>query len=246
MKSRVLIVEDEETIRYFLRLELEQHNYDVWDVASGEKALKLLETHNFDVVLLDLRLPGVGGLEVMRYLREKSSRTSVIIITAYATLDSAIEALRHGAHDYILKPFNTQDLLASVADGVTRTGGDLNPFSSDSEELVVEPLQINLKSWQAYLNDKPLKLTPTELDLLICFMKTPNTALDSVTLLKTIRGYELSEIEARSIVRVHIHRLRQKLEDPEFWGGRSGQPNLIATVAGGRYLLVAQSKENTP
>ncbi len=237
MKPRILIVDDEETIRYFLRLELEHQNYEVLDVASGEKALTLLETHNFDVALLDLRLPGISGLEVMHYLREKAPQTSVIIITAYATLDSTIDALRHGAHDYVLKPFNTPELLASIADGVARKGEHLNPFASEDETLVVEPLRINLKNWQAYLNDKPLKLTPTELDLLICFMRKPDTALDSVTLLKTIRGYELSEAEARSIVRVHIHRLRQKLEDESFWEGGSPKRNLIVTVTGGRYLL---------
>jgi DNA-binding response OmpR family regulator len=233
MKPRILIVDDEETIRYFLKLELEQQNYEVWDVESGEKALKLLDTHNFDVALLDLRLPGIGGLEVMRRLREKSPESSVIIITAYATLDSAIDALRQGAHDYVLKPFNTRDLLGTIADGVARRGRHVAPNDAREEELVVGSLRLDMKSLQAHFHDVPLKLTPTELDLLLCFMRMPNTALDSVTLLKTIRGYELSESEARSIVRVHVHRLRQKLEvDPT-------QPALIVTVAGGRYLLEA-------
>ncbi len=239
MNPRILIVDDEETIRYFLRLELEQQNYEVWDVSTGEKALKLLETHNFDLALLDLRLPGVGGLEIMSHLRKTAPETSVIIVTAYATLNSAIDALRQGAHDYVLKPFDTQDLLASIADGIARKGGQLNPFASESEELIVEPLRIDLKSWQAYLNDNLLKLTPTELDLLICFMKTPNTALDAVTLLKTIRGYELSETEARSIIRVHIHRLRQKLT-PIVEGETTPSTELIVTIAGGRYLLAAK------
>jgi len=235
VKPRILIVDDEDTIRYFLKLELEEQGYEVWDVATGEKALQLIETHDFDVALLDLRLPGgIGGQEVMHRLHEKSSHTSVIIITAYATLHSAIDALRQGAHDYVLKPFNTQDLLASIADGIARKGGQLSPFTAENGALTAGPLRINLKSWQAYLNNSPLKLTPTELDLLVCFMKSPNTALDSVTLLKTIRGYELAEAEARSIIRVHIHRLRQKLEAAD------SQQNLIVTVTGGRYLLNTQ------
>jgi len=232
MKSRVLIVDDEETIRYFLRLELEERDYEVWDVDEGGKALKLLETHNFDVALLDLRLPGeVSGLDIMHHLREHAAETSVIIITAHATLNSAIDALRQGAHDYVLKPFNTEALMASIADGVKRKGGQLNPFDPQNEELVVGPLRVSLKSWQATLADQPLKLTPTELDLLVCFMRSPNIALDAVTLLKTIRGYELSETEARSIVRVHVHRLRQKLE--KF----APDQELITTIAGGRYML---------
>jgi len=229
---RVLIVDDEDTIRYFLKLELEEQGYEVWEVSTGERALKLLQTHSFDVALLDLRLPGqAGGLEIMHHLRENAPHTSVIIITAHATLNSAIDALRQGAHDYVLKPFNTRDLLASIADGVARQGGQINPYVPDQEELTLDPLRVNLKSWQATLNDQPLKLTPTEMDLLVCFMKSPNTALDSVSLLKTIRGYELSEAEARSIVRVHIHRLRHKLDRA------SPDQNLILTIAGGRYML---------
>jgi DNA-binding response OmpR family regulator len=232
VKPRILIVDDEDTIRYFLRLELEDQDYEVWEVPTGEKAMKLLATHNFDVALLDLKLPGqINGLDIMHHLRENAPQTSVIIITAHATLNSAIDALRQGAQDYVLKPFNTKELLASIADGVAHQGGQLNPNIPDQEILQLESLCLNLKNYQATLNDIPLKLTPTELDLLVCFMKSPNLAIDSVTLLKTIRGYETSEAEARSIIRVHVHRLRQKLEQaaPDY--------KLIKTVAGGRYLL---------
>jgi two-component system alkaline phosphatase synthesis response regulator PhoP len=233
MKPRVLIVDDEDTIRYFLKLELEQQNYEVWDVATGEKALELLKTHNFDVALLDLRLPGISGQKVMHYLRQLAPHTSIIIITAYATLDSAIDALKHGAHDYLVKPFDTEEVLASVADGIARQGRQIPTVEHEDPILMTGPLKLDLNSHQVYLNDDPLKLTPTEFDLLVCFMKAPNTALDSVTLLEIIRGYQLTEAEARSIVRVHIHRLRQKLEiNPT-------QPTLITTVQGGRYLLAA-------
>lgn len=233
MKPRVLIVDDEETIRYFLKLELEERDYEVWEAGTGAKALSLINTHNFDLALLDLKLPDLDGTTLMQSVREKAPQTSIIIITAHGSLDSSIKALRHGAHDYVLKPFNTDDLVASVADGIARKGSLHEPFSGEAERLVSDPIRIDLKSWQAFLNDKPLKLTPTELDLLICFVRSPNTALDSVTLLKTIRGYELSEAEARSIVRVHIHRLRQKLEHDD----GCQEQELIVTVAGGRYLL---------
>ncbi len=235
MKARILVVDDEDTIRYFLKLELEQQNYAVWDVATGEQALKLLKTHTFDVALLDLHLPGMGGQEIMHYLTEHSPLTRVIIITAYATLDSAIDAVKHSAYDYILKPFNTEEVLASVADGIANKGQQFSLPDRDSQALIVGPLKLDPKQRQIYLNATPLKLTPTEFDLLRCFMKAPNTALDSVTLLKTIRGYQLSETEARGIVRVHIHRLRRKLE------ATSLQSTLITTVQGGRYLLAVEA-----
>jgi len=235
MKPRILIVDDEDTIRYFLKLELEQQNYEVWDVADGEKALKLLETHTFDVALLDLRLPGIGGQKIMHYLTEHAPQTNIIIITAYATLDSAIDAVKHGAHDYILKPFNTEEVLASIADGIANRDRQITLLDQGAQELIAGPLKLDIKRRQVTLNDTPLKLTPTEFDLLLCFMKAPNTALDSVTLLRTIRGYQLSEVEARGIVRVHIHRLRSKLETV------SPKSTLIATVQGGRYLLATEA-----
>ncbi|MFQ5578726.1 MAG: response regulator transcription factor, partial [Anaerolineae bacterium] len=162
MKPRILIVDDEETIRYFLRLELEQLDYEVWDAATGEKAMQLLDTHSFDVILLDLRLPGIGGLKVMRYCKQTSPHTSIIIITAYATLDSAIDALKHGAHDYILKPFNTAQVLASVASGIARRGERLPLAAHQTESKIAGPLKLDPKGRQIYLNDTPLKLTPTE------------------------------------------------------------------------------------
>ncbi len=235
MNPRILIVDDEDTIRYFLKLELEQQNYAVWDVATGEQALKLLKTNTFDVALLDLRLPGMGGQEIMRYLTEHSPQTSVIIITAYATLNSAIDALKHGACDYILKPFNTEEVLSSVADGIANKGQQSFLPNRDSQALIVGPLKLDPKQRQIYLNATPLKLTPTEFDLLLCFMKAPNTALDSGAILETIRGYRLSETEARGIVRVHIHRLRRKLETTSL------KPSLITTVQGGRYLLAIEA-----
>jgi len=234
MKPRILIVDDEDTIRYFLKLELEQAGYEAWDAASGGRALRLLQTRAFDAVILDLRLPDISGQEVMHHCREHAPETSIIIITAYATLDSAIDALRHGAHDYILKPFDTAEVLASVADGIARRGAGILPVGLGEEVREVGPLRLDPQNRQAFLNDVPLRLTPTEFDLLACLMRAPNTALDSVTLLKRIRGYQISEAEARSIVRVHIHRLRHKVEaDPS-------NPTLITTVQGGRYLLAAE------
>ncbi len=231
MKPQILIVDDEDTIRYFLKLELQQQGYDVLDTATGEEALALLKTRPVHVALLDLRLPGIGGLDVMRYIRQYSPQTSIIIITAYATLGSAIDALKHGAHDYIMKPFDTAEVLASVADGIARQGAAAAVTIRSDQALHAGPLTLDFKSRQVFLHQVPLNLTPTEFDLLVCFMKAPNTALDAVTLLHTIRGYILSEAEARSIVRVHIHRLRHKIET------NPADPTLLTTVKGGRYRL---------
>jgi DNA-binding response OmpR family regulator len=227
----ILIVDDEDTLRYFLKLELAGQGYEVLDLDSGEKALDLIKKKTFDVALLDLRMAGVDGLEVMRQIRNKSSQTAIIILTAYASLSSAIEAIRYGAHDYVIKPFDTAELLASVSDAINTLSVRLQPVRTQLQPLVVGDLTLDPASRQVVREGVVLQLTPTEFDMLACLMASPNVALDSVTMLKTVRGYEASEADARSIVRVHIHRLRQKLEkDPS-------SPRYVTTVAGGRYLL---------
>lgn len=236
MTAKILIVDDENSIRYFLKLELEQQGYEVHTAETGQEALALIKDHTaFDMALLDLRLPDMDGLAIIPYIEKKSPDTGIIIMTAYGTLDSAIEALKHGAIDYILKPFHTASVLASVADGVARVAHPAAEAEQSDKPVTVGALYLNPQTRAASLHNHPLKLTPTEFDLLHCFMQKPNTALDAVFILKVIRGYEASETEARGIVRVHIHRLRQKLEADHT------APTLITTVQGGRYLLKAEA-----
>lgn len=234
MSHQILIVDDEKTFRYFLSLHLQEQGYQVTEAADGESAVRLINTRSFDVALVDLRLTDMDGLEVMRHLRQASPETSVIILTGYATLDSAIEALRQGAHDYVTKPFETEELLTSVADGIARKSAQNgSPALSEPQEnvLQVKDLSLNLASRQVTRNEEVINLTPTEFDILSTLMRQPNTAIDAITLIKKVRGYEATETDARAIARVHVHRLRQKLEVD------SSNPEYVMTVAGGRYLI---------
>jgi DNA-binding response OmpR family regulator len=231
--GHILIVDDENTLRYFLKRTLEDEGYQVSEAADGQMALDLLEREAFDLALLDLRMAGIDGLEVMRQLAQKSPDTQIIIVTAYASVPSAVEALRHGAHDYLTKPVNTEELLASVADGLARRRAQLPSFSRLAKtRMIYGDLSLDYDLHQVTRQGQVLDLTPTEFDLLACLMESPNVALDSITILRQIRGYEATEGEARAIVRVHIHRLRQKLEpDPSL-------PHYVVTVAGGRYVFM--------
>jgi DNA-binding response OmpR family regulator len=236
MPHHILVVDDENTLRHFLRLNLQDQGYQVSEAADGQTALKLIEKLSFDVALVDLRLTDMDGLTIMRRLRQVSPKTSVIILTAYATLDSSIEALRQGAHDYLIKPFETADLLASVADGIARQ--DVEPPRLPPQQiqsvLQIKDLQLNLANHEVSRDGEILDLTPTEFDILATLMANPNKAIDSITLIKQVRGYEATETDARAIARVHVHRLRQKLEvDP-------ANPRYVVTVAGGRYLMSAK------
>jgi DNA-binding response OmpR family regulator len=232
MTVHILIVDDEKTLRYFLKRTLEDEGYRVSEAADGQTAIDLLEGEKFDLALVDLRMSGVDGLEVMRQFRQRSPETQIIIVTGYASVPSAVEALRHGAHDYLTKPVNTEELLASVADGLARRGAQAPaPVTPAKTQLVFGDLVLDYNMHQVTRHSHLLDLTPTEFDMLACLMESADTALDSVTILERIRGYVVTETEARAIVRVHIHRLRQKLElDP-------ARPRYVVTVSGGRYVF---------
>ncbi|MEM7346996.1 MAG: response regulator transcription factor [Chloroflexota bacterium] len=234
MTHQILVVDDENTLRHFLRLHLEEQGYQVTEAANGAAAINFINQHTFAIALIDLRLTDMNGLDIVRHLRQVSPQTNAIILTGYASLDSAVEALRQGAHDYLTKPFNTSELLMSVADGIARQNvSDADKSQNLLQETVlqVKDITLNQAKREVTRGEDVINLTPTEFDILATLMAYPNTALDSITLVRQVRGYDATEADARAIARVHIHRLRHKLEiDP-------ANPQYVTTVAGGRYLI---------
>lgn len=232
MSHKVLIIDDEKTLRHFLRLSLQEQGYHVTEAEDGKTAIKLINSEHFDVALVDLHLTDMDGLDIMRYLRQTAPATSVIILTGHASVDSAVAALRQGAHDYLTKPCSTAELLASVADSIARQSAEPADNNAGTTDILeIDGLVLNRAARQVSRNNEVINLTPTEFDILNVLMDNPNTAIDSITLIKKVRGYEATEADARAIARVHIHRLRHKLEtDP-------ANPKYVTTVAGGRYLI---------
>lgn len=237
MSHKILVIDDEDTLRHFLRLHLQERGYHVTEAPDGDTAIRLIDREQFEVALVDLHLTDMDGLDIMRHLRQKSPQTSVIILTAYASVDSAVEALRQGAHDYLTKPFETAELLASVADGIARqTATPAAAPENEAQVLEIKDLQLNRASRQVTRRGEAINLTPTEFDILATLMAQPDTAIDSISLIKEVRGYKATEADARAIARVHVHRLRHKLEpDP-------ANPQYVTTVAGGRYLISSQKQ----
>jgi DNA-binding response OmpR family regulator len=120
MDARILIVDDEASIRFSLQRALERDGYEVWTAEDGYQALRLVQQYVFDLILTDLKMEGVDGTEVMRQARFMSPDTAIIVLTGYATLESAIEALRQGAIDYLVKPCASSDIRSSVEKGLSR------------------------------------------------------------------------------------------------------------------------------
>lgn len=117
-QTKILVVDDEESIRFSLEETLTRDGYEVVTAESGEGALKLIDEQVFDLALIDLQLPGIKGMEILTTLRKKAPETAVIVLTAHATLETAVEALRHGAHDYLFKPCKTIELRQSIRQGL--------------------------------------------------------------------------------------------------------------------------------
>ena len=118
--AKILVVDDEESIRFYLGEVLERDGHTVTSVGTGEEALQCVQLESFDLALIDLQLPGIGGMQVLKVLRQTSPNTAIIVLTAHASLETAVEALRQGAHDYLFKPCKTDDLRESVTSGLLK------------------------------------------------------------------------------------------------------------------------------
>ncbi|HDQ71081.1 MAG TPA: response regulator transcription factor [Chloroflexi bacterium] len=264
--ARVMVVDDETVARVSLAEVLRLEGYRVDTAASGEEALSLLRKGApYDLIVLDLKMPGMDGLEVTEEVKKKFPSTVIILLTAFATLETAIQAIRKGAHDYLLKPCPIPDIIESVRKGLAKHHQEqqrhqlMSKLQQTLSELVdvegaqaieeAEPAQqsrfiqvrdivmdrqkhIVMKKGQA------LELTPTEFKILACLMETPDQIWSPQELVRHAQGYETDAWGARAIIRVHIRRLRKKLEKTP------SDPTHIINVRGVGYLFSSGGKES--
>lgn len=243
MNGKALIVDDEEAVRFFAASGLTQEGWHVNEVSSGEAALTLLEKMPFDIVFLDLRMSGIDGLTVMRQVRKRWPEIKIIIITAHASVDSAIEAVRYGAFDYLRKPCSINDIVTSAnralvekekfeqrqleqAEQKLSTGNS----ASLAHPAVIETgdLKLDLNSRAVWLSAERVALTPTEYELLELLARSLGQTVAVDQLVQKGLAYEANDISARETLRVHISRLRRKLDG-----------NYILTIRGEGYALAA-------
>jgi DNA-binding response OmpR family regulator len=222
-KTKILVVEDESSIRRFIKLNLEIAGFDVCETESGEDALLKIAASPFDVVVLDLMLPGMDGLSVCRNIRESEKQPLIIMLTAKGQDTDKILGLELGADDYMVKPFNPYELIARIKAMLRRR----NHFDSGSKVLVSGNLKLDIDANKLYKNDVYIDLTPIEYSLLKMLMENPEKALKRDDLLDSVWGEDF--FGDTKTLDVHIRRLREKIED------NPSKPEHISTVWGSGY-----------
>jgi DNA-binding response OmpR family regulator len=221
--TRVLVVDDEPMVREVLERYLEKEGFAVDTAADGREALEAFETERPNLVLLDLMLPHIDGLEVFRRIRERAP-TPVIMLTAKGEETDRVVGLELGADDYITKPFSPREVVARVRAVLRRTGVPHGPVP---ERIVAGDLEIDGQRREARRAGRPLKLTRKEFDLLFLLASTPGVTFTRSRLLEEV--WDFAWDGDTNTVTVHVRRLREKIEDDP------SEPHHLVTVWGVGY-----------
>lgn len=239
MKSKILVVDDEPSISMLLDFNLKLAGFDVQCVYDGEAVFDATRSFRPDLIVLDLMLPKLDGIQVCRKLRNEGNKVPIIMLTAMQDLNDKIAGLDNGADDYMTKPFSPQELISRIQAVLRRTrpmfenGEDLLPQSFKIGNLVIEPGQREVR-----LNGQTVDLTPKEFDLLVFLCKHRGKVLSRQQLLNGVWDYHF--LGDTRIVDVHISHLRDKIES----NGRS--PDYIMTIRNVGYKLIEpQAKESS-
>jgi len=223
---RVLLVEDDEPLRRLLAEQLEQRGYTVQSAADGRAAIAAVGDDPFDIMILDRMLPFVDGVEVLRWLREQEVMTPVILLTALGRLPERIEGLEAGADDYLVKPFEIDELHARIRALLRRRQAS----TADSATISAGDVTVSLSRHRVTRAGQPVEMHKTEIKLLAELVREAGTVLTRPLLLERVWGYDF--VPTTNIVDAYIRRLRQRLELP-------GLPDPIVTVRGVGYMFRA-------
>ena len=222
--KKILVVDDDAKTVELVRLYLNRDGYRVLTAYDGAEALRLARESHPDLIVLDLMLPGIDGLEICRTLRDESD-VPIIMLTAMTTDQDRLTGLDLGADDYVTKPFSPRELAARVRAVLRRLPGERGP-----EKIEHGKLTLNLLKYEAFLAGKPLNLTPVEFKLLGVLAKEPGRVFNRTQIIENAFGYDFDSFDRT--IDVHILNLRRKIEkDPR-------HPKYIKTVYGAGYKLM--------
>lgn len=219
--SKILLVEDEENIRGFLKINLKRNNFNVIEAASGEEGLNLARKEKPDIVVLDVMLPGIDGFKVCQLLREENKNVGIIMLTAKGQDIDKIMGLEYGADDYIVKPFNPLEV-------VLRVKAILRRLKEKNDTIIkIDKYKLDIYSKKFFKDGKEICLTPKEYLIVKTFMENPNRAFSRDELLDSAWGKDY--FGDSKIIDVNIRRIRAKIED------NPSEPKYIETIWGMGY-----------
>ncbi|MBD3690072.1 response regulator transcription factor [Nanchangia anserum] len=222
--TRILVVDDDQPLAEMIGIVLESEGYDPVYCHDGAQALSTFRAHKPDLILLDLMLPGLGGIEICQMIRAESD-VPIVMLTAKSDTADVVAGLEAGADDYIPKPFKPKELIARIR--VRLRGHERR----EDDEIILGPLHIDVRAHEVRRSGDLVRLTPLEFDLLVTLASDPHKAFARDELLEKIWGYRHGS-DAR-LVNVHVQRLRAKIEaDPE-------HPQIVQTVRGVGYRACA-------
>lgn len=224
MSCTILVIEDEDSIRKFVKINLDRAGFKVLDAATGEDGIHIARNNPIDIVVLDIMLPGMDGYEVCKILRNEFPHLGIIMLTAKSHDIDKIMGLEYGTDDYMTKPFNPVELTLRVKSLSRR----MEKAPLDEEAIMsYPPFKIDIYSRKFYKDEEELDLTPTEYSIAKLFMENPGKAFKRDEILNIVWGYDF--IGDSKIVDVNIRRLRSKIEED------SSKPYYIETVWGVGY-----------
>lgn len=220
----VLLVEDDSRISNFLLKGLEEAGYTISLAKSGEEARSLLADFTFDIILMDIMLPGIDGAQLTQLIRYRNNSTPILVISALNSADDKVKLLDMGADDYLPKPFHFGELLSRIRALIRRSGGLIR---QDDDQLSFGSITVDTSLYQVQQNGKDIVLSPTEYKLLVYLLKNKNKVLSRSQILSSVWGINFDS--NTNVVDVYISYLRNKLDE-------SGD-QLIHTIKGVGYLI---------
>jgi two-component system response regulator MprA len=224
--ARLLIVDDDPSLRQFLRTELELEGYSCQEASTGQQALALIRGEPWDLLLLDWTLPDFSGVEICRRLRASHNPTPVLMLTGVDGIEDRVRALDAGADDYLVKPFSIEELLARLRALQRRSNSQEG--AQAPQLLRLANLELNTASREVRRGDRAISLSGKEYQLLLELLRQANAVVERQALLAAVWGEDF--YGDANVLDVYIRYLRQKLES-------KGQPTLIQTVRGVGYML---------
>lgn len=251
----VLVVDDEVTMRRSIADILRLEGYRVQMAGNGEEAIQCLKNESYDLILLDLKMPGISGVDVLRFASEISPETQIILLTAHGSMESAIEALRHGAQDYLLKPSSPETILASVAKALKARADYLQrqrllsqleasvqalkgnketnpqPLPRRDEKVIGNGVCVDFNRQMLWKDNVRVSLTSAETKLLKVLLENQGVVFTHQELVFKVQGYNTTQKEAPGVLRPLVSRLRRKLA--KF----TGMQDLIVSVRGKGYMF---------